>query len=212
MKTAHHRPARAFWQRGKAFLTAAIECLNGINGLLVFAATLLLAFIAWRTDRTVRDTLVAANRAWVTPASAFVDAPVIGKTLVFHVRYGNPGKEPATDFVAQEDSDEIDAPAPQASLYTILPRNRLQDVCARTHAATEGGVVYPAREDYTFTAITERLITPEIQSGSKLIVVHGCFAYQTFHRERKSEYCFIFLNAAHGDMQGVHCPFGNTAD
>jgi hypothetical protein len=45
-----------------------------------------------------------------------------------------------------------------------------------------------------------------------LIFVHGCFAYQTFQRERKSEYCFIFLNTAHGDLEGVDCPFGNTAD
>jgi hypothetical protein len=228
MKTTRHRPVRAFWQRAKAYLTAAIKALNAntltavatfvlaVATIVLAVATCSLVRISENTDVTLRETLVAANRAWVTPTSAFIEAPVAGKTLAFHVRYGNSGKEPATGFVAQEDSDVVDAPAPQAlpqvSLYMILPKNKLQNVCARTHAATDGGVVYPAREDYTFTAITERPITPEIQSGSKLIVVHGCFAYQTFHHERKSEYCFIFLNAAHGDTQGTHCPFGNTAD
>jgi hypothetical protein len=228
MKTAHHRRARVFWPRAKAFLTAAIETLNANHAVLTAIATMVLAVativlavatcslvrISENTDVTLHDTLVAANRAWVTPAAAFlVDVPAAGKGVRYRVQYGNSGKEPATGFVAQEDAGIIDAPTPQDTLYTILPKNKFQDVCARTHAAREGGVVYPAREDYTYTASADRLtFTPEIQNGSKLIFAHGCFAYETFQRERKSEYCFIFLNAARGDTQGVHCQFGNTAN
>jgi hypothetical protein len=108
------------WRRAKSCLVAAIEWLNGINGLLTAVATLLVALIAWNTDTTLRNTLIAANRAWVMPASAFLDsAPVFGKSWGYHVRYGNVGKEPAIGFAAQEDLDTIDAPAPQASLYTV---------------------------------------------------------------------------------------------
>jgi hypothetical protein len=205
---------KSFWRRARGWLVAAIDWLNSINGLLTAAATLLLALIAWNTDTTLRNTLIAANRAWVTPASAFLDnAPTIGKSWGYHVRYGNVGKEPAIGFAAQEDLDIIDAPAPQASLYTVLPKNSLKDVCARTHAATEGNVVYPSGlRDYTYSVFTDRLITPDIQGGSKVLVAHGCFAYQTFQRERQSEYCFIFLNTVHGDLEGADCPFGNTAD
>ena len=219
---------KSFWRRAKRRLIAAIDWLNGHHALvtavatvllaiatvLLAIATLLLALISWNTDTTLHNTLVAANRAWITPASAYLhSAPTVGNSLGYHVRYGNLGKEPAIGFAAQEDLDTIDAPVPQASLYTVLPKNRLKDVCARTHAATEGSVVYPSGlRDYTYSVFTDRLITPDIQGGSKVVVAHGCFAYQTFQREHKSEYCFIFLNTVHGDLEGVDCPFGNTAD
>jgi hypothetical protein len=207
------------WRRAKKSLVAAIDWLNRSNGLITAFATLLLAvttvslyFISRNTDTTLRNTLVAANRAWITPASAFLNsAPAVGKSAGYHVRYGNVGKEPAIGLVAQED---LDVTAAQGSLYTVLPKDRLKDVCAKTHAAQDGGIVYPSGlRDYIYTVFADRLpITPEIQNGSKLIFVHGCFAYQTFQQERKSEYCFIFLNAAHGDPEGIDCPFGNRAD
>jgi hypothetical protein len=211
----------SFQRRAKRRLTVATNWLNGHHALvtavataLLAIATVLLAFISWNTDTTLRNTLVSANRAWVTPASAFLDStPVIGKSFGYHVRYGNVGKEPAIDFAAQEDLEIIDAPAPQASLYTVLQKSRLKDVCARTNAAADGSVVYPSGlRDYIYTALTDQPITQDIQGGAKIIAAHGCFAYQTFQRERKSEYCFIFLNTVHGDLEGVDCPFGNTAD
>jgi hypothetical protein len=222
MKTAHHRRARAYWKRA----TAAIETLNSnvvtavatmvlaVATIVLAVATCSLVHISENTDVTLHNTLVAANRAWVTPAAAFlVDAPMVGQAVRYRVQYGNSGKEPATGFVAQEDAGIIDAPTPQDTLYMILPKHKLQDVCARTHAATDGGVVYPAREDYAYTASADKLtFTPDVQNGSKLIFVHGCFAYETFQRERKSEYCFIFLNATRGDTRGVYCQFGNTAN
>lgn len=185
---------KSFWRRARGWSVAALEWLNSINGLLTAVATLLLALIAWNTDTTLRNTLIAANRAWVTPASAFLDnATTVGKSWGYHVRYGNVGKEPAIGFAAQEDLGIIDAPAPQASLYTVLSKNTLKDVCARTHAATEGSVVYPSGlRDYTYNVFTDRLITPDIQGGSKVLLAHGCFAYQTFQRERKRNTALSF--------------------
>jgi hypothetical protein len=81
MKAAHRR---SFWRATKSWLVAAIGYLNKIHGLvtaiatfLLAIATFLLAFIALRTDTTLRDTLMANNRAWVTPAAAFLDPPVV---------------------------------------------------------------------------------------------------------------------------------------
>ncbi len=222
MKTAHHRRARVLWQRAKACSAAVIKKLDAVHGLLTAVATILLvvatyylASISRNTDVTLHETLVAANRAWVTPVSGFLfEAPAVGKTLAFYVLYGNAGKEPAINFVAQEEYlDSIDPPAPNTSLYTILPKTKLQDICATTRAAKDGGVVYPSGlREYTYKVSTQRPITAEVQSGSKLIVAHGCFAYETFGNEHKSEYCFVFLDAAHNDLAGVHCPSGNAAN
>lgn len=211
MKAAHHRQAwRALWQRARewlnanhALVTAAATVVLAVATAMLALATCSLVRISGNTDVTLHDTLVAANRAWVTPASAFIDAPA-----------GNTGREPAINFVAQEEYlDTIDPPAPNTSLYTVLPKTKLKDVCAKTHAAEDGIVVYPSGlREYTYSIFTERAVSAEVQSGSKLTFVHGCFAYQTFQKEHKSEYCFIFLNATQGELGGANCPFGNAAN
>src|SRR5690348_3941192 len=99
MKTAHRRPATAFWRRTKAFLTAAIKALNANHAVLTAMATAVLAVativlavatcslvrISGNTDVTLHDTLVAANRAWVAPVSAVVDTHHPSGKLTYHV-------------------------------------------------------------------------------------------------------------------------------
>lgn len=191
------------------------KLLKNVHGLITAIATGLLALITWNTDTTVHNTLVAANRAWLTPVLAQPDgAPKAGKPFGYYVKYGNVGKEPAIGFVAQEELGTVNAPAPQTSWYTVFRRSALKDVCGRTTASDEGGVVYPSGlRDYTYAVSTPALnITPDIENGSKIIFAHGCFAYKTFGRERKSEYCFVFLKAEDGrSFVSALCPYGNSA-
>lgn len=183
----------------------------------VALATLILAYIAWNTDKTLHDTLVAANRAWLAPIEArMLGQPTLGVPLTYDIIYGNVGKEPALGFVAQEDVGIIDVPPPLTTLYSVFPKTLLRDICSRTKEADDSPARYPsALRDYIYRVSTEQIrITQEILDGSKAIYVNGCFAYKTFGRERKSEYCFIFLPAsASGErtFRSVSCPYGNRA-
>jgi hypothetical protein len=209
-----------FWnirEQAKVGACLLFKSLNGVHGLIAAVATTLLAYIAWNTDTTLHDTLVAANRAWITPVVAQVDStPSVGKPFGYTVKYGNVGKEPAIGFAAQEELDVVDAPAPHASWYTVFKKSILKDVCKRTTASNEGGIVYPSGlRDYTYAFSTSDFnITPEIENGSKIIFAHGCFAYKTFGRERKSEYCFLFLikDPDGRPLASAHCPYGNSAN
>jgi hypothetical protein len=168
------------------------------------------------TDITLRDTLVSTNRAWLTPVTAQIqDVLVTDQPFHFTVKYGNPGKEPASGFAAQEDVGTINAlPTPQTSLYSVFHKSNLKDVCKRTKASEDGSIVYPSSStnNYTYDVTTDDFkITPEILNRRQLIFVHGCFAYLSFSEERKSEYCFVFL-PRDSEFRAVACPYGNHAN
>lgn len=172
-----------------------------INAILVFTT----AYIFYRqlkvsetTDRTLYQTMVATTRAWITPFHAELDNDLISSgTFKFSIRYGNVGKEPALDFVAQQEIGSVVSPHNQ-SLYEVFPPETITDICALTHAAEGAGVIYPSGlQDYTYT-VTEtsdefRQISSAVASATRAAFIHGCFAYTTFGVERKSEYCFLRL-------------------
>jgi len=165
MKAVHHHQARrALWQRARewlnanhALVTAAATVVLAVATIVLALATCSLVRISSNTDVTLHDTLVAANRAWVTPAAAFlVDAPTVGKTVRYRVQYGNSGKEPATGFVAQEDAGIIDAPTPQDTLYTILPKTNSKTFARKlTRRGKEAWCIQPARTTPILQAQTD---------------------------------------------------------
>src|SRR5260221_13783385 len=76
-----------------------------IGSLVVTAfVTIALAYIAWlqagisdRTDKTLHDTLVAANRAWISVDGIAATGEIAGKEdIVVRVFFTNGGKRPAT--------------------------------------------------------------------------------------------------------------------
>jgi hypothetical protein len=182
---------------------------------LLVLATFFLAYVAWATDKTLRETLISANRAWLTPNTGHIDGfvPSTEKPFGYFVNYGNIGKEPALNFVAQEEIGTVDNPNGK-SWYSVFDKATLKDICVITHAAESGGVVYPSgSQDYVYAREEPAFkITPEILNLSKIIFAHGCFAYKTFGAEHKSEYCLLFVPTSNPKMFGAaHCPYGNTA-
>lgn len=208
---------KAPWQRIKACGYNIIVPFKFVDGVTL--ATLVLGYIAWNTDRTLHETLVAANRAWIAPISAtLLGQPTIDVPLTYTVTYGNVGKEPGLGFVAQEDHGVIDTPPPLKTLYSVFPKSLLKDVCGRTHASDDGLPQYPSGpRDFAYRISTDEVrFTQEILSGVKAIYVNGCFAYKTFGKERKSQYCFIFLpsrlTGSNDTYLATRCPYGNSAN
>src|SRR5258708_1153626 len=177
-----------------------VSILVAVIGIIVSAALTSLIFV-W------------TNRALLSPTAAGIRGGIdIDQPFSYFVSYGNIGKGPAYGFAAQEDIGTVEAPEPQASWYTVFPKNTLKDVCKRTSASDDAGVIYPSGprdHRYTATASPEEFkITPEILNGAKIIFVHGCFAYKTFILERKSEYCFLF--SPRDNFSALRCPYGNN--
>ena len=199
-----------YWLKTIRGLKRVDALITAIGTVLLAVITAALAFIAWwqYSDPTLRQTLVASNRAWLTPESAQQIAKR-GQPLRFAIAYGNTGKEAATGFVAQQQIGTVDLLAPQASLYTVFKKDTLEDVCGRTNASRDGLVIYPSARMHTYTV--EQNAIPEITNRTKMGFIHGCFAYFTFGQERKSEYCFLFIPNGSNDFRAIDCPYGNKA-
>jgi hypothetical protein len=147
------------------------------------------AIAATKQSIDAEKALILANRAWLTPVGLALDEELqTGGPLNYTVTFGNVGKEPAIDFVAQEDWGIVDNPRGD-SLYKIFPRSTLKDVCRRTGASASGGIQYPSGlRDYKYRVSTTALeITRDVERGAKVVFINGCFAYRTFDKGNRYE-------------------------
>jgi hypothetical protein len=170
------------------------KLLNNFLGPLKFIdgitlATLLLAYIAFNTDRTLRQTLVAANRAWLSAIGLDVSGDIAGKDdLAIKVEYANLGKGPALhmaqSFRAAPVADEFSA----KDEGILAGRN---DACDGLHPSTEGPVIFPsAKQNWIPTIIPRSHITPDVIANTAALFLKGCFAYQTMNEEHFTWFCF----------------------
>ena len=181
------------------------------------------------TDKATRDsaaaaraTLIASSRAWLAPRSAsFTPIPKLHQPWRIIVTYGNVGKEPARGFVASQQFGSVDVPKKDENWFSVFPKAKLEDVCAKAIANDDGLTIYPSGpSDQGYIVDGDRDdfdITKEIVDGSKAAFIHGCFAYETLGEgPHKSEYCFVLIKDVDektGDIvyRSRHCMYGNKA-
>jgi hypothetical protein len=182
--------------------------------LCLFAAAVVNNALIWGQLNEMK----ADQRAWLAPARAELRAFVLQAPLDYVVKFGNTGRDPAFAFVAQQEKGVIDNPRGE-SWYAVFPQTTLKDICSKTTASNTGQTFFPSGRgefDYNVTENGFKL-SREIISGDKLVFVHGCFAYRTFEKERKSEWCFIFEPgfdpATHNviAVRSLMCPYGHSA-
>ncbi len=168
-----------------------------------------------KQTETSAQAIVAAGRAWVGPRDARLESkPVAAKKNKAIVEYQNTGKEPAVGFVytafpfvvtAAEDTSG-------ASAKTMLEN---MQKCINTQPAMLAGVVFPTsgfNAGNLTTSIDETLIDQDVVDGNKIIVMQGCFAYQTGNITHHSAFCF-FYKADQTDIAHLNiCRSGNYAD
>lgn len=151
-----------------------------------------------------KGAMIATSRAWLAPRVA-----TFAKELGLHqpwditVAYGNVGKEPGLGFVAHEEFGSVAAPKPAKSWYSVFSKDTLKDVCTGTIASDNGLTIYPSGPiDHRYNVSADLRtfdVTQDILDGTRIMFIHGCFAYRTVGSPHKSEYCFLFVPV--GDIQ-----------
>jgi hypothetical protein len=165
--------------------------------------------------------LVAANRAWISPVGATLDAvPSAPPTEAVNVpvAFRNTGHEPATDASIVSGSDSI---AIDATYDQIHGKERaFGDYCfsisgPNDDASAVSVVIFPggsANNDYTgLITIRPDVIDWDVVYGKKYLYLHACVVYQTFGKVRHTSICYY---AQAGKTVGSlpFCDKGNRAD
>ena len=172
----------------------------------------IVAVLQWRelhkTDETLRDTLLASQRAWLAPFNAVVIGDFeSGKESRFQVSYRNVGREPASNI--------------KRALSIAWPKKgqnpQWHDSCLFATNDTEAVLTaYPSEQiGYTVEVNLKNIPAFEILSGEQTLHLSGCLAYDTFGARHYSKFCFYWVHEEGKPLKEwkwLYCPTGNEAD
>jgi hypothetical protein len=165
--------------------------------------------------------LVAANRAWISPVSATLDAipsAPPSKAINIPIPFRNTGHEPATDASIVSGSDTISIAATYDQIHA--KERAFEDYCfsisgTKDDASAVSMVVFPggsATNDHSGSiTIRPDVIDWDVVYGKKYLFLHACVVYQTFSKVRHTSVCYY---AQAGQTVGSlpFCDQGNRAD
>lgn len=199
------------------WITAVGAILGAITSLGIIGS-LVIAKIA-ADDAHIA--LVAANRAWIGPVSATLDAipsaPPI-EDIAVPLPFRNTGHEPATDASIIGGSGSISIDATYDEIHA--KEQSFADYCfsipaAKQMASAESIVVFPSGDssnDYSaLITIRSDLIDWDVVYGRKYVYVHACVVYQTFGEVRHTSVCY-YAQAGKTIGRLPLCDKGNRAD
>jgi hypothetical protein len=159
--------------------------------------------------------LRAEQRAWLGPQSARSERPpALAKDFEVAVSYQNTGREPASDVVSE--AAPFAVALDQASSATV--DRRITDAAEHCAALAPGAgtkVVYPgaaAAGDRTAVTVRKELIDWDFIYGVKILVVPGCYAYQSGGVTHHSAFCFFYQHGFSNPTNWPLCQAGNYAD
>ncbi len=142
-----------------------------------------------------RDAAIAANRAWVGPSGATMDGvPAKGADIKIHIAYQNTGREPARGFGPKLDPF-IATGAEMANGTTGFRITHNLDTCRLSKPVAGTQVVYPTTglsSSSQNVTIDKGGIDDQLLSGASIIIVVGCFSYETFGESHYSAFCFYY--------------------
>jgi hypothetical protein len=211
------------------------EFLNYISGTVLAVATGLLVWVAYwqwdaleKTDTTLNKTLVAANRAYIAPGQiTFIDLPQEKTEIRLQLTYENIGREPAiklgrwvlfgtanVDAMAVPNNDPILAAKKAAD---EIEKSIPDDPCKVADTFRYLGVIFPSHTTRPSATIfvPAKYMTANVVSGKDILIVKGCFVYDTFGYRRESRYCYWYWAGAPKFIQEKPifqaCEIGNDA-
>lgn len=168
------------------------------------------------------DAAAGAERAWVGPLTATVNAVQKDKGIVAVIPYQNTGREPAANFY----------PVTFGKVYSLNEWNdgtATKDImsfssdCLKIKDLPSGlQVVYPSvggfgAAAYQLTFDTEKanpkiIVTDDIIAGTSVFTTRGCFTYKSIKEFHHSAFCFYYL-ASFSTLPNLSiCNVGNDAD
>lgn len=181
------------------------------------------AWVLWKTDSTLHGTLIARNRAWITPTIELVPSSIgQDRPLEIRIKYTNYGNEPANRVSI-------------SNTLKLLPV-KFDNAWLNSGSALDvkgcGGDIgppyrmLPHNEDFPLTLSTNKLTKEEFadfKSGAKTFYLSGCVRYRTLAEDVWTRYCRYFTNedgsgvtlAAHSEdrlLPTELCPEGNAAN
>jgi hypothetical protein len=221
------KPPRRWWWFGHHDPVARYTAWLSIYTGALVVATVINAVILWITDHTLKETLVASNRAWIAPNLVHLPQPLkVGEDAMLLFYYGNIGKEPATNVGNHSEAQSlpmslIDGPPEIAAfkLRDAINDLKMPDSCSLAEAERFAGVVYPGSLDSTTKAVKveAKWLTQPIVDGFGFVIVKGCIVYETMRKSRRSEYCFLYNSKLAAMRPEAHrqwlqrCVTGNSA-
>lgn len=200
-----------------------IRFLKSIDSLILAIATALIAWIAvWQwsaldnTDRTLRETLVAANRAWLAPSGGVIDEALIGQPVKVKIGFYNTGHEPALNILVTNEFLTSTPPFSGAKIERYLKDH--WDRCKRTQPDPGNFAVFPSAylgQEFNLSQLnitTQTTWDTDLDNGAKLFIWVGCAAYETFHAAHHSSFCFYHGADAKAPKVLNQCLAGRFAD
>jgi hypothetical protein len=217
--------AETLWQflnRRVQWPNRIIRWLKRIDSLLLAIATVALAWIAFwqwsaldKTDTTLRDTLVAANRAWIEAS----DMNTLGDIrdqhdLKIEQYYSNVGKSPATSLSSAFYAGTVALPDGwDDTLPIAVGPNHACDGLLPDH---EGLAVFPdaSTKQWSNSVIYRKLILPTVLVNKGALFLQGCYVYETMNTIHKTWFCHIAYVNGHFSTEGrtVKCKDGQGAN
>jgi hypothetical protein len=168
-------------------------------------------------SKTSRDALIAAERAWVGPRNARIDAaPTFTNDLDIFIDYQNSGREPAIETIW--DTDLFTATDEEENNGTIPRRiDNFIAKCKTMWKPFQATVVYPSSggigSGYVLTkTLLKDSIDDDVIEGTKMIVISGCFVYRTVQTIHRSWFCYFYRNGRTKPAAWYICLSGNGAD
>jgi len=217
------RLLRRSWRRAAYRAAVLVTNLKKVDALITAVATVLLAVITailaqiayWQyTDTTLRETLVASNRAWLAATGDAVEGQINDdKDLTVKVYYSNVGKGPALKV--------------NQFLFagtTSNPTSEFEGVSAGRNATCDGlkpreerTVVFPSAQHNGWINTTldrAKFVTPAVKANKAAIYVQGCFVYETMRQNHWTWFCHVIYRNGSFAMQNSTglCSDGNGAD
>ncbi len=212
----------AIIQKHNGAMTAIFTALL----VLVTAALVIVAVLQYfaldRTDRTLHETLVAANRAWLAPYDVRQDpnSPIdVGKPLRYFVDYRNVGRQPAIHVAFYEAPPGEDPP--QINLrdwdgimnWSLTFGGVSNETCGDRIPGEKASTVYPTDSLQSYMIDAGYTIPEEVKTTKKILYVEGCMAYTSFGKIRYEEYCFFLVPRLQdiplSQWKFAPCPAGN---
>lgn len=210
------------------------NALNAVTDLvftgIIAVATVINVCIATRQWSAMNEsnginqrTLVAANRAWLTPTSFdILTPPEAADGPNFMVHYQNAGRFPALDtknsmgWSPMVLTKPIAGPRdyPESPMWGAV-ENTIKTVCNSSEPLNGGQAVFPStsNEQNMISGRPEGPIDKaEIIAGRQLVIITGCLTYRTFNEIHHTGFCRYVTKARTQQWEILSCQVGNFAN
>lgn len=162
------------------------------------------------------DNMVAEQRAWVGPNVGSIEGTITaGTNLNITINYQNTGREPATAFIESAQAFVLTVAEDRSGISRDKINANLA-ACLAMRPIPGAQVVYPTTgfsNNQLHVSVDKSLIDDGVIKGDKIVLLVGCFTYQTVSTPHHSAFCFFYKAGNGAGPQSLgFCPGGSYAD